>query len=217
MGEEEKPKGGHDPTPMPKTDGPTYTLEFTFHQALNLPISDIPAGTSDPYILAQLETSLPSRHEQDPKLRFRTQTIHRTVEPKWESRWVVAGIPSSGFDLKVRIYDEDVDDHDDKLGKVFIQSGRIDESFKIEKREYRVKKRGADLIAYGLRWGKTLICRNSHTHARLILSIKVVGKTEDEVGKAYTMNNFWWKHYSPLIGRLAGVKSHNDKGIERYK
>lgn len=215
---DEKPSGGHDSTSLPKPSGKTFTLKITFHGASNLPVSDYPSRSSDPYVLAQINTDRPTRHKEDPKIRFRSHTIHRTVEPTWEAVWIVAGVPESGFELKTRIYDEDPGNHDDRLGKVTINSGRIGKDWQgIKKGEYKVKKTGADLIAYGLRWGKTLICRNSNLHARLILSIEVLGETEEEVGKVYTMNNFWWVHYSPVIGRLAGIKADNDQGIERYK
>jgi len=36
------------------------------------------------------------------------------------------------------------------------------------------------------------------------------------MGKAYTLNNFWFKHYSPLFGKIAGTKGGEDeKGIQK--
>jgi Ca2+-dependent lipid-binding protein len=215
-GNDEKPAGGYDPTPLEPSSGPTYTIKITFHSAWNLPASDY-NGVSDPYVLAQLQTDLPTRHKEDPKLRYRSKTIRRSVEPEWEAVWVVAGIPKSGFTLSTRIYDEDPGNHDDRLGKVEIHSGRIDEKWKIDRETFKVKKTGADVMAYGLRWGKKLLCRDVKLHATLTMSIEVLGRTEEEVGKAYTLNNFWWVHWSPMIGRIAGTKTNDDRGVERFK
>ncbi|WWC67738.1 uncharacterized protein I206_101650 [Kwoniella pini CBS 10737] len=214
---DDKPAGGYDSTPLPKSTKPTYTVKITFHSATNLPIADFGDGSADPFILAQIKTSHKGRHPHDPYLRFRTKTIQKNVEPIWESNWIIDGIPSDGFDLSCRIYDEDPSDHDDRLGKVEIQTGNIDDkNWKgIIKQEYKVKKTGADLRAYSARWACHLIGRKK-LHAKLTLSIEVIGKTNNDLGKAYTVNNFWWIHYSPLIGRLAGVKGKDDKGVEKY-
>lgn len=216
-GNEEKPSGGLDKTPLRPSTGTTYTIRVTFHSAKNLPVSDYPIAASDPFILAQIDTGLPTRHKEDPRLRFRSETQRRTVEPEWEAKWVVAGIPESGFTLKTRIYDEDPGNHDDRLGKVEIQSGRLSESWKIDREMYEVKKSGADVMAYGLRWGRKLLCRDVQLHATLTMSIEVLGKTDNDIGKAYTVNNFWFMHWSPMIGRLAGTKTNDEQGVERSK
>ncbi|WWD00363.1 hypothetical protein V866_007275 [Kwoniella sp. B9012] len=214
----DKPAGGYDSTPLPPSSGPTYIVRITFHSATNLPIADFGSGSADPFILAQVKTSHKTRHSHDPYLRWRSKTIRKSLEPSWESSWVIAGVPADGLDLSARIYDEDPSDHDDRLGKVELHTGNIDEGWKgIKKEEYKVKKTGADLRAYTARWVCTVVGKKE-LHARLTLSVEVLGKTrkEDDVGKAYTINNFWWIHYSPLIGRLAGVKGKNDKGVEKY-
>ena len=218
MSDGKQPVGGYDSTPLKPTSGPTHTVKFTFHSATNLPISDYPSRTSDPFICAHLSTSLPSRHSQDPHIRFRSHTAHQTLEPKWEAVWIVAGIPESGFKLQTRIYDEDPDDSDDRLGKVDLESGRLAKDWKpIRRKEFKIKKTGADVFAYGLRWGRKVLCRGVELDGRLVMSIEIIGRTEEEVGKAYTVNNFWWIHYSPIIGRLTGTKSNDEKGVERFK
>ncbi|WWD07891.1 hypothetical protein V865_005998 [Kwoniella europaea PYCC6329] len=214
----DKPAGGYDSTPLPPSSGPTYIVRITFHSATNLPIADFGSGSADPFILAQVKTSHKTRHSHDPYLRWRSKTIRKSLEPSWESSWVIAGVPADGLDLSARIYDEDPSDHDDRLGKFELHTGNIDEGWKgIRKEEYKVKKTGADLRAYTARWVCTIVGKKE-LHARLTLSIEVLGKTrkEDDVGKAYTISNFWWIHYSPLIGRLAGVKGRNDQGVEKY-
>lgn len=101
-----KPAGGFDPTPIPDAP-PGYTIKFTFHRAENLPMADISTGAADPFLTATLSTALPKRHKEDPDLVYRTRTIRRELEPKWEEEWIVANIPASGFRLKCRLYDED--------------------------------------------------------------------------------------------------------------
>lgn len=109
------PAGGFDSTPLPRRP-PGYTLKFTFHRATNLPLADINSLSSDPFIVAELNTGLPTRHKEDPPLQLRTKTIRQCTDPVWESEWIVANVPASGFKLKCRIYDEDPADHDDRLG-----------------------------------------------------------------------------------------------------
>ena len=77
------PAGGWDGTPIPQPPQGTigYTLKFTFHRATNLIMGDAHAFSSDPYVLAQLNTGLPQRHKEDPKLRFRTPTVRKNVDP----------------------------------------------------------------------------------------------------------------------------------------
>merc|ERR1712093_759250 len=160
------PPGGFDATPIPFAPD-AYTIKFTFHRAKNLPVSDLNSRSSDPYIHATLTSALAKRHKEDPDLVIRTPTVHKNTDPVWDTEWIVAGIPSSGFRLKCRLYDEDSSDHDDRLGNVTVYVNRIgpdwqgirDESFDIKKRMY------------------------------------TVGLTS------------WVKHYSPMIGRIAGTKA----------
>jgi hypothetical protein len=180
-------------------------------------VADFGKLSADPYILAQLNTALPTRHDYDPLLRFRSRTIPRNLEPAWEAEWVVAGVPSSGFTLKARIYDEDPDDHDDRLGKVHVHSGRIDEDFRIVEETYKVRKTGADFKAYAFRSCMRLLQEEDKLHARLVISVEVLGRTKEELGKVYTCNSFWWIHYSPIIGRIAGTKANDEQGVERFK
>ncbi|WVQ97871.1 hypothetical protein IAU59_004987 [Kwoniella sp. CBS 9459] len=214
-----EPKGGYDSTPVKPSKGPTYTVRITFHRATNLPVADFGSGSADPFVLAQVTTSHPPRHSQDPYLRWRSKTIRKSLEPVWDSTWDIAGVPADGLNLSARIYDEDPSDHDDRLGKVEIHTGSIDENWKgIQEETFKVKKTGADLRAYGARWLCTMVNKNKKLHAQLTLSIEVLGKTpkDEDLGKAYTVSSYWWIHYSPMIGRIAGVKSKDHKGVEQY-
>lgn len=209
-----QPAGGHDDTALKSSTEPTYTVKITFHSATNVPVADMGSRSATPYVLAQINSSVPTRHPEDPKIRFRTKTLQRTTEPVWDAPWIVAGVPESGFTLKARLNDEDSDDHDDRLGRVHIDSGRLSEGYST-KEEYKVKRTGASVRAYTLRWCSTLVHRRQ-THARLLISIEVLGRTKEEVGKIYTINNFWWVHYSPMIGRLAGTKE-KEGGAEKFE
>jgi len=100
------PPGGYDKTLIPTArDG--YTVRFTIHRAESLPVSDLASRSSDPFVTATLTSDLPKRHKEDPEMVLRTRTIHKSVDPEWNTEWIVAGVPSSGFRLKCRIYDED--------------------------------------------------------------------------------------------------------------
>ena len=218
QGKEKQPPGGFDSTPLRPTSGPTYTVKFTFHRAVNIPVSDYASRSSDPYVTAQVNTGLPTRHPQDPPVRFRSQTVHKSLKPEWNSVWVVAGLPERGFELSVHVWDEDPDDHDDRLGKFKVETGRLSENWKgYKEEEFKIRKTGANVRAYTLRWARKIFCRDVDLHGYLIMSMEVIGKTEEEVGKAYTVNNFWWQHYSPLIGRVAGVKTKGVDGVERFE
>ncbi|ODN89729.1 C2 domain-containing protein [Cryptococcus wingfieldii CBS 7118] len=216
MSDEKQPAGGYDPTPLHPSTSPTYTLRITFHRATNLPIADFGSGSSDPYILAQATTSQRKRHPQDPQLRFRTNTVRKSLEPVWDAPWVLAGVPEDGLNLSVRVYDEDPEDHDDRLGKFEFHTGPLTEKWEgVRERSFKVKKTGADVRAYALRWACVLL-RDQELHADVIMSVEMLGKTKQEMGKTYTINGFWWKHYSPVIGRLTGIKAKDHEGVERY-
>ena len=220
MGDEKQdqsqPAGGYDKTTLTRTRGPRYTIRITFHSASNIPRSDIDTGYSDPFILAQLNTELRPRHSDDPHLRFRSRTVHRNREPEWNAHWVVGGIPASGFELKTRLYDEDFN-NDDRLGTLHFKSGRLDDNWQgPSKEEFKLKKSGADPAVYGLRWCAAIARSSKNLHARIVISIELLGRTEqDDCGKAFTLNNFWFVHYSPLVGRVAGTKAKDEAGVER--
>ena len=110
---DKQPAGGYDDTPVPSVP-PGYTVRITFHRAHNLPFADVTSLSSDPYLIANLRTDLPKRHKQDPDLVFRTPTIRRSTNPEWNSVWTIAHIPPSGFNMKIRLFDEDAADHDDR-------------------------------------------------------------------------------------------------------
>ena len=222
-GKDEGPAGGFDNTPVPNAP-PGYTVKFTFHRATNLPMADISTLSSDPYVLAQLKTSLTTRHKQDPYLRFRTTTIRRNVEPEWNNDWIVANIPASGFQLKARIYDEDPADHDDRLGNVHVNVAGLDENWGgIREESYNIKKRMGSKRAYFIRGCAAMFKRGVHMSGHLVISVQVLGRSQVENGgRMFTVGPCnWTKHLSPLIGRLTGTKDPSgdsgEKKTEKYE
>lgn len=208
------PPGGFDDTPLPDAP-PGYTVKFTFHKATNLPAADISSASSDPFIHATLTTAAPKRHKEDPDLSRRTRTLRKTTEPAWEEEWVVANIPSSGFSLKCRLYDEDYQDHDDRLGNVTVKVHHIDENWKgfgPEGQWFDVKKRMGSKRAYFFKAITSGVDRKVSMTPRLLIGVEVLGRSEGKGSQVYTMApTFWVKHYSPMIGRLTGIKVNKDE------
>ena len=217
------PPGGFDDTPIPRAE-PGYTVKFTFHKATNLPFADFSSLSSDPFILATLKTNLAKRHKTDPDLTWRTVTLRKTTAPEWNSEWIVANVPASGFYLKCRLYDEDPADHDDRLGNVHIKIPTVSESWPgIKNTAFKIKKRMGSKRAYLFR-GCAALVRGVEMSGELIFSAEVLGRTEgNNGGHIYTVGPCQWsKHFSPLIGRLTGTKNteQSEDGnteVERYK
>ncbi|KAI0385700.1 hypothetical protein F5Y04DRAFT_155106 [Hypomontagnella monticulosa] len=209
-----KPPGGFDPTPIPNAP-PGYTVKFTFHRAENLPAGDISTGASDPFLTATLTASLPKRHREDPDLVYRTRTERRTLEPQWEQEWIVANVPSSGFKLKCRLYDEDWPDHNDRLGNVTILVNRVSEDwegFKPPGKVFEVKKRSGSKRAYILKACMSALSKDVSMTPRLYVSAVVLGKSDPPYGQMYTVGpTYFFKHFSPMIGRMTGIKVNKDE------
>lgn len=213
---EEEPAGGYDATPIPHAE-PGYTVKITIHRAQNLPMADINSLSSDPYVITQMYTSVPTRHKEDPALKHRTFTIRRDTDPEWNDEWVVANVPRSGFKLKCRLYDEDPGDHDDRLGNAHIEVPSVSEKWEgFEERGFKLKKRMGSKRAYLTQAIATGLTIRHAMAGYLVVSIKVLGRTESEHGgRLYTVGPIWYtKHYSPLIGRMLGKKTpgKNEEG-----
>jgi hypothetical protein len=225
-----KPKGGFDATPIPGAPS-GYTIKITIHRAQNLPMADLNSLSSDPFVVTQMYTTNITRHKEDPPLRMRTFTVRRDVNPEWDAEWVVANVPATGFKLKCRIYDEDPADHDDRLGNAHILVPSLDENWQgIQEQSFKVKKRMGSKRAYLVQALATGVRIRKHMDGHLVLSIKMLGKTESEDGgRVYTVGPMWWtRHYSPLLGRFLGRKTPGKQGedgdeepgkpkTERYK
>ncbi|CRL28851.1 C2 calcium-dependent membrane targeting [Penicillium camemberti] len=223
MNDESKPAGGFDDTPIPHAP-PGYTLKITFHRAEDLPVADFGSFSSDPYVSAHMIVDLPTRHKQDPDLRFRTPTIRKDMNPKWECEWIVANVPASGFQLKCHLMDEDPADHDDKLGIASIDVPALSEDWAgFKEKSFKVKKRFGSKRVYVFT-NVSAFATGHRKESWLVASIECLGKTPGtEGGQVYTIGpNHWFKHFSPLIGRLAGIKDQvqskdgSGKSISRY-
>ena len=225
-GSEQKkdPAGGYDPAKVPRAP-PGYTIKITFHKATNLPFADINTLSSDPYILAQLNTKLRTRHKQDPRLRFRTTTQRRNVNPEWNEDWIIANVPADGFELKCRLYDEDPADHDDRLGNIHVRVDGLHEQWPgIVDRPFEIKKRMGSKRAYFFRGCAALFQKGVRMSGEVFLSITLLQRTPDENGgRLYTVGPCnWSQHFSPLMGRVAGTTSSEksedgSKTTARYK
>ena len=216
------PEGGFDDTPIPPAPPGVvgYTLKFTMLQATDLAMGDAHAFSSDPYVLAQLNTNLSFRHKEDPRLRFRTPTVRKNTNPVWNEEWIVANVPSSGFKLKLRIYDEDPADHDDILGKVHVTVPFVDDEWKgIKNQAYRIVLRDSSKRALMVRAVANCFRKVHHLRGELFLSIENLGRTgqDGQNFRPYTVGVCRWiRHQSPLLGRLANVKDTNEKDHTDY-
>ena len=220
--DDSQPAGGLDKTSIPKASA-GYTVKFTFHRATNLPMADIITLSSDPYVKATIRTELPPRHKQDPEMQFRTPTIRRNTEPEWNAEWIVANVPSSGFELRARVYDEDPADHDDRLGNVHVEVDGLNEDWNgIKEQAYKIKKRMGSKRAYLMKGCAAMFSRSLRISGELVISVEVLGRTDTgSGGRLWTIGPCnWTQHLSPMIGRLAGTKEPGKiKGrqAEKYK
>ncbi|KAF9884114.1 hypothetical protein FE257_002286 [Aspergillus nanangensis] len=221
-GSNREPAGGFDSTPYPHAP-PGYTVKITFHRGINLPCGDFASFSSDPYVVAQLTTSLPQRHKEDPLLTFRTPTVRKNRDPVWGSEWIVANVPKSGFELKCCVFDEDAADHDDRLGNAYVHVNSIDENWPgYKERTFKVKKRAGSKRVYLFGNIASLASGRHDVGSHLMISVECLGKTPgDEGAQIYTIGpNYWFKHFSPLIGRLTGTKdevqSQDGSQVTRY-
>lgn len=216
---DDQPAGGYDATPIPRAP-PGWTVKITFHRATNLPMADINSMSSDPYVLAQINTDMPKRHKEDPLLRMRTPTIRRSTDPEWNFEWIVGNIPSSGFKLKARVYDEDPNDHDDRLGNVHIPIHEINEKWPgIQEQPFKIMKRSGSKRAYAIRAVAACMSKAKHLHGDLYVSIQLLGRTDiDNGGHVFTVGPQWWiRHHAPMLGRIAGRKEPDEDNGQTEK
>ncbi|KAK1977201.1 C2 domain-containing protein [Colletotrichum cereale] len=209
-----KPSGGFDTTPLPDAP-PGYTVRFIFHRASNLPAADISTRSSDPFIHATLKAAVPKRHKEDPDLVHRTETKRRTTEPVWNDEWVVANIPAGGFILKCRLYDEDWPDHDDRLGNVTVKVPYVGEDWKGYPQpghEFVAKKRMGSKRAYFVKAITSHFDPRTDMSPRLWISMEVLGKSDPPYAQMCTIGaTSYFKHFSPMIGRLTGIKVNRNE------
>lgn len=144
--------------------------------------------SADPFLACFLAVPAHPLHNDDNPLEFRTPTIRANLNPTWESKWRVAGIPSSGFKLTIRLRDEDPGDHDDRLGTVTVREHSVGADLFRDHQEYNVMKRRGSIRAYVMTYLASAVVKNISIHARLYMSIKVIGKTPNqEDRRVYTV------------------------------
>lgn len=149
--------------------------------------------------------------ETDPPLRFRTCTVQRSLNPEWESEWIVAGVPSRAV-IEARVYDEDSwKEKDDLLGTAMIPLILTDHSSS-EWVSYKLSKTGADPVALGIKAVIGAFDRDARHTATLAVSVRVLGRTKRNIGRMYTVNSHWWIHYSPLVGSITNTKTPGQLG-----
>lgn len=205
----DQPAGGYDSTPIPyRPSG--YTVKMTIHRATNLPMADINSLSSDPFVVAECKADGPMRHKEDPPLRYRTPTIRRNTDPEWNAEWIVANAPADGFKLKLRVYDEDPANKDDRLGNVHIHVPALQGWAGFDHQRFHIEKRAGSRRAYVVRAVATCFRLAKHMHGDIFVSMTVLEKTPEDgqSGRMYTLGPQWWtRHYSPLLGRIANT--HN--------
>lgn len=179
------------------SSAPQYTCEIVIHRAANVPIADLNTLSSDPYIRATVSPRVPqpvaatgpppqSPAPEAQYISFRTITARKTLDPVFNARWLVSGIPASGFVLTLQLNDEDPGNHDDRLGKAVIRfpdpnlgdsSGQsLKEGWDSGEREYKMHKRHGSLRArLGTYIAKTLTRGRVGHRVRVFVSVRVLG------------------------------------------
>lgn len=211
------PAGGYDDSPVPAHVG-GYTIKITFHSATHLPIADLGTMSSDPYLKAEFQTALPSRHKEDPAMAFRSRTAWRTTEPRWNQDWIIHHVPASGFRLKIRVFDEDASDKDDRLGNAHVDCRELNEAWEgIYNRDFKIHKSAGSWRAYALKAVTLCMGRDKHMHGLIQVSVRCLGQSPGmDGGRAYTVGpNNWCKNFSPILGRITGTQNpghHKNQG-----
>lgn len=131
---------------------------ITIKSASHVPVGDAIAQSSDPYVLACLTPRVPPSPDHPPfPLTYRSTTARRTRNPEWNETWHLGGIPEEGFDLKIKLYDEDKPgDWDDKLGVAEVSVRKLPSAAsdgkpgEEEEHELKIQKKRASKRVYAL-------------------------------------------------------------------
>ncbi|RPD77397.1 hypothetical protein L226DRAFT_599989 [Lentinus tigrinus ALCF2SS1-7] len=215
------------------TSRPTrYTCEIVFHRATNVPVADLHNFSCDPYISATLRPlqngaggsgPAASAQPESESLLFRTATARRTLNPIYDARWIVSGVPASGFSLAIKLLDEDPGNRDDRLGKAEMRfpDPNLDPAYGSElrdgwhtgEREYKVHKWHGSVRTRLGTYVASVVTRGRVGHrVRVVVSVRVLGEApclDGEDGqRVYTLGpHIFVRHFSPLATRLTYVQS----------
>ncbi|KAJ8123169.1 hypothetical protein ONZ43_g815 [Nemania bipapillata] len=109
-------------------------------------------------------------------------------------------------------------DHNDRLGNVTIYVNGIDESwqgFGSSNHGFNVKKRMGSKRAYTLKAAASAFHKDVSMTPRLYVSAVVLGKSDPPHGQIYTIGpTYYFKHFSPMIGRMTGIKVNKDEAAD---
>lgn len=174
-----------------------YTVEITIHRAQHVPVGDILHLSSDPYIWVTLHAQNPAKPLEAQILEYRTHTVRENLEPVFDCKWIVGGVPDSGFALKLRLRDEDPGQllRDDRLGKGLLlvpgPGGRLEEGWELGEKEYKIEKRKGGIQSHISTYIAGLISTGGvGHHTRVWVSVRVLGKSrilEDGPNRIYTL------------------------------
>ncbi|KAI1794790.1 hypothetical protein LXA43DRAFT_86953 [Ganoderma leucocontextum] len=193
-----------------------YTCEIIFHRATNVPVGDCKDLSSDPYISATLEP-LHNNTGGAPPLSYRTQTIRRTLNPTFDGRWLVSGVPAAGFVLTLWLLHEELFSRHDKLGKAVIPipgpGAQLSQGWNSGEREYKVHKRYGSCKARLCPYVAKVVTRGRvRRRVRVHVSVRVLGPAPrlepgDDAERVYTLGpHFFFRHFSPLAAALTSVR-----------
>lgn len=174
-----------------------YTVEITIHRAQDVPVGDILNLSADPYIWVTLHAQNSIQSLEGQVLEYRTHTVRENLEPVFDCKWIVGGVPDSGFALKLRLRDEDPGQvfHDDRLGRGLLlvpgPGEKLEEGWELGEKEYKIEKRKGGIQSHLSTYIAGLIstCDVDH-HTRVWVSARVLGKSKiskDNPNRIYTL------------------------------
>lgn len=179
-----------------------YAVEITIHRAQHVPVGDLFHFSSDPYIWATLypqnpTEGIPDSSLQGQVLEYRIHTVRSSLEPVFDCKWVVGGIPESGFALKLRLRDEDPGQffRDDRLGKGVLlvpsPGEKLEEAWELRENECKIEKRKGAVRSHVSTYVARFISGGGiGHHTRVWVSVRVLGKSkvlEDDPHRIYTL------------------------------
>lgn len=98
-------------------------------------------------------------------------------------QWVIGGVSASGFQMVLRLRDEDPGDTDDRLGKALVVMSEVSEGKEISEKKYEVKKRRGSPLVYVQTYLAAIgPKRKVNRHAYVVISVRVLGKDNNEGG-----------------------------------